>query len=101
MVNSPRTGSFEAIDSETFRAYQLSYSMSFMPGIFCGTQMVTITPRCVYARFYDEVCVCMCVCEGLLGVLYRHLVTDAVKIVFTAAIIRIDLDAYFVVVVQK
>lgn len=35
------------IDWNTSKAYQLSYTMSYMPGIFNATQMLTITPRYV------------------------------------------------------
>jgi hypothetical protein len=45
MVTSPHQGSFEAVDWESLRAYQLSYSMSYMPGLFSSTQLLTITPR--------------------------------------------------------
>jgi hypothetical protein len=45
MTSSPHRGSFEAVDWETMRAYQLSYTISYMPGLFCNTQLLTITPR--------------------------------------------------------
>jgi hypothetical protein len=45
MVTSPHQGSFEAVDWESLKAYQLSYSMCQMPGLFSSTQLLTITPR--------------------------------------------------------
>jgi hypothetical protein len=45
MNSSPHTGSFESVDYESMRAYQLSYTLGYMPGLFIGTQMLTITPR--------------------------------------------------------
>ena len=44
MTSSP-TGSFEIVDWDSMRSYQLSYSMSMMPGAFNNTQLLTITPR--------------------------------------------------------
>lgn len=54
MVTSPHTGSFEAVDWTTLRAYQLSYSMSYMPGFFSCTQLLTITPRYMMVNCLDE-----------------------------------------------
>ena len=45
MMTSSPTGSFEVIDWDSMRSYQLSYSMSIMPGLFSNTQLLTITPR--------------------------------------------------------
>ena len=52
MASSPHRGSFEAVDWDTMRAYQLSYTVSYMPGLFCNTQLLTITPR--YAQHSDQ-----------------------------------------------
>ena len=45
MTTSPHTGSFEVVDWVTMKAYQLSYSICHMPGLFSFTQMLTITSR--------------------------------------------------------
>ena len=45
MMTSSPTGSFEIVDWDSMRSYQLSYSMSMMPGVFNNTQLLTITPR--------------------------------------------------------
>jgi hypothetical protein len=58
MVSSPHRGSFEIIDWESMRAYQLSYSMKYMPGLFSSTQLLTITPRyCIVNCLEEEIMV--------------------------------------------
>ena len=33
------------MDWDSMRAYQLSYSMTYLPGLFNRTQMLTVMPR--------------------------------------------------------
>ena len=45
MVTCAHTGSFEVLDWDTMKAYQLTYTVSQMPGVYCSTQLLTIVPR--------------------------------------------------------
>lgn len=45
MVTCAHTGSFEVLDWETMKAYQLTYTVSQMPGVYCNTQLLTVVPR--------------------------------------------------------
>ena len=45
MVTCARTGSLEVLDWDTMKAYQLTYTLSQMPGVYCTTQLLTIVPR--------------------------------------------------------
>ena len=45
MVTCARTGSLEVLDWDTMKAYQLTYTVSQMPGVYCSTQLLTIVPR--------------------------------------------------------
>jgi hypothetical protein len=49
------TGSFEVVDWSTLRAYQLTYSMAYMPGLFSSTQLVTIMPRYMLVNCLEEI----------------------------------------------
>ena len=54
MTSSSLKGSFEAVDWDSLRAYQLSYQMRYMPGLFTNTQQITITPRYSIVNLTDE-----------------------------------------------
>lgn len=54
MTSSSLKGSFEVVDWDTLRAYQLSYQMRYMPGLFTNTQQITITPRYCIVNLMDE-----------------------------------------------
>ena len=45
MVTCAHTGSFEVLDWETMKAYQLTYTVTQMPGVYCNTQLLTVVPR--------------------------------------------------------
>jgi hypothetical protein len=55
MVKNPHTGSFEVVDWSTLRAYQLTYTMAYMPGLFSSTQLVTIMPRYMIVNCLEEI----------------------------------------------
>ena len=54
MTKSSASDSFEIVDMSSLKAYQLSYSIKHMPGIFCNTQLVTIVPRYCIVNCLDE-----------------------------------------------
>lgn len=54
MTSSSFKGSFEVVDWDTLRAYQLSYQMRYMPGLFTNTQQITVTPRYCIVNLMDE-----------------------------------------------
>ena len=54
MTKSSASDSFEIVEGSSLKAYQLSYSIRNMPGIFCNTQLVTIMPRYCIVNCLDE-----------------------------------------------
>lgn len=54
LAKSSASDSFEITEVSTLKAYQLSYSIKNMPGIFCNTQLVTFVPRYCIVNCLDE-----------------------------------------------
>ena len=54
-LNRPAVGSFEVMDSETHRAYQLTYRIEPMLGNFSCTRLMYVMPRYVIVNCIEEV----------------------------------------------
>jgi len=54
MANVTHTESFEVVDTATNEAFQLTYSMRYLPGLFSRTQEIIVMPRFCVVNLMDE-----------------------------------------------